>query len=295
MFVVEASRHQVFPLDDRVTERENPAVAGRLDLHHGRDIDPARPPRRPAHRGGRAQRQEPLAHHHRPARRARRGRRRAGGAGRPVRRVVAVRRRRRPTTPTTPTAATSPTSAAASADPRRGGTRSRCRFEYDGVTARQRRLRDADRRRRDVGSGEIPATTAYYFAFDETFNVGVDRGTPVTDDYPPVHNSVHRHHPLGALRPRPADRARSRGPPPHHRPHQRLRSRGPRCNAGLWTLDPRHTSCKASTSLGKPRPSRHSKPVVATRCAAALLQRPVVDPGDTSDASSAHVHPLVHS
>ena len=37
VFVVEASRHQVFPLDDRVTERENPAVAGRLDLHHGRD------------------------------------------------------------------------------------------------------------------------------------------------------------------------------------------------------------------------------------------------------------------
>jgi len=39
-------------------------------------------------------------------------------------------------------------------------------------------------------------TTAYYFSFDETFNVGVDRGTPVTDDYPPVHNGfegvIHR-------------------------------------------------------------------------------------------------------
>jgi arylsulfatase len=39
------------------------------------------------------------------------------------------------------------------------------------------------------GAGRIPATTAYYFSFDETFNVGVDRGTPVTDDYPPVRNA----------------------------------------------------------------------------------------------------------
>ena len=41
----------------------------------------------------------------------------------------------------------------------------------------------------EVAAGEIPATTAYYFAFDETCNVGVDRGTPVTDDYAPVHNA----------------------------------------------------------------------------------------------------------
>ena len=47
-----------------------------------------------------------------------------------------------------------------------------------------------------VGSGRIPRTTAYYFSFDETFNVGVDRGTPVVDDYLPVHNRfegvIHR-------------------------------------------------------------------------------------------------------
>jgi arylsulfatase len=35
----------------------------------------------------------------------------------------------------------------------------------------------------------LTSTTAYYFSFDETFNVGVDRGTPVTDDYPPVRNA----------------------------------------------------------------------------------------------------------
>src|SRR5699024_10946662 len=32
-----------------------------------------------------------------------------------------------------------------------------------------------------VGAGRIEQTTAYYFSFDETLNVGVDRGTPVTD------------------------------------------------------------------------------------------------------------------
>ncbi len=41
----------------------------------------------------------------------------------------------------------------------------------------------------EVARGHVPQTTAYYFSFDETFNVGVDRGTPVTDDYPPVRNA----------------------------------------------------------------------------------------------------------
>jgi arylsulfatase len=47
-----------------------------------------------------------------------------------------------------------------------------------------------------VGAGRVPVTTAYYFSFDETFNVGVDRGTPVVDDYLPVRNRfeglIHR-------------------------------------------------------------------------------------------------------
>ena len=41
----------------------------------------------------------------------------------------------------------------------------------------------------EVARGHVPQTTAYYFSFDETFNVGVDRGTPVTDDYAPVRNA----------------------------------------------------------------------------------------------------------
>ena len=64
-------------------------------------------------------------------------------------------------------------------------------FEYGGappggdahVTLSHRRVREA-------GAREAAATTAFYFAFDETLNVGVDpRGSPVTDDYPAVHNA----------------------------------------------------------------------------------------------------------
>jgi arylsulfatase len=47
-----------------------------------------------------------------------------------------------------------------------------------------------------VGTGRVPVTTAYYFSFDETFNIAVDRGTPVVDDYLPVRNRfeglIHR-------------------------------------------------------------------------------------------------------
>ena len=36
----------------------------------------------------------------------------------------------------------------------------------------------------EVGPGAIRAhDVPFYFSFDETLNVGVDRGTPVTDDY----------------------------------------------------------------------------------------------------------------
>jgi arylsulfatase len=39
-----------------------------------------------------------------------------------------------------------------------------------------------------VASGGVDATVPYYFSFDETLDVGVDLGTPVSDDYPAVGN-----------------------------------------------------------------------------------------------------------
>jgi arylsulfatase len=36
--------------------------------------------------------------------------------------------------------------------------------------------------------GRVEQTIPYYFSFDETLDVGVDLGTPVTDDYPEIDN-----------------------------------------------------------------------------------------------------------
>ncbi len=40
-----------------------------------------------------------------------------------------------------------------------------------------------------VGRGRIEVSTPFYFSFDETFNVGVDRGTSVSPDYVPLRNA----------------------------------------------------------------------------------------------------------
>ena len=70
------------------------------------------------------------------------------------------------------------------------------RFAYDGGPAGSGASVVLEVDGAAVGSGRIPATTAYYFSFDETFNIGVDRGTPVVDDYLPVRNRfmglIHR-------------------------------------------------------------------------------------------------------
>ena len=70
------------------------------------------------------------------------------------------------------------------------------RFDYDGGPPGSGAGITLEVDGEAVTSGRVPATTAYYFSFDETFNVGVDRGTPVVDDYLPVRNRfeglIHR-------------------------------------------------------------------------------------------------------
>jgi arylsulfatase len=188
LFTVEAERHHVFPLDDRVTERENPAVAGRLDLHHGRTSIELGP-------------------------RARRLSEEAAPNVKNRSHVVTVR-----------LDATGGDSGVLVAQGGRfGGWSLYCvggrptyaynRYGRDLTTIRAEREVPAGRHEvvlrfryaggppggaaqvalevdgEEVAAGTVPATTAYYFAFDETLNVGVDRGSPVTDDYPPVRNA----------------------------------------------------------------------------------------------------------
>lgn len=62
-------------------------------------------------------------------------------------------------------------------------------FRYDGGapgSGANVTLHDGDEL---IGSGRLERTTAYYFSFDETLNIGVDRGTPVSDDYEPLDNA----------------------------------------------------------------------------------------------------------
>lgn len=188
LFDREAERHQVLPLDDRVTERENPALAGRLDLHAGRTSLSFGP-----HAGRLTEEAAPnvknrthtvsvevAVHGVAAGVLAAQGGRFGGWSlychegrlcyayncyGRALTTV-------RGDTPLEP-----------------GKHELVMHFAYDGGPpgdgATVTLLVDGA----EVARGHVPQTTAYYFSFDETFNVGVDRGTPVTDDYPPVHNA----------------------------------------------------------------------------------------------------------
>lgn len=188
LFDIEAGRHQVFPLDDRVTERENPQVAGRLDLHHGRSSLTFGP------RVGR------LSEEAAPNVKNRshtitadlevdtdgvngvvvaQGGRFGGWSLYLVDGVpsYAYNNFGRDLFTIRGTRAVGP-----------GRHSLVSRFVYDGGPpgsgAEVVLEVDGD----EVGRGRLDSTTAFYFTFDETFNVGVDRGTPVTDDYAPLDN-----------------------------------------------------------------------------------------------------------
>jgi arylsulfatase A-like enzyme len=197
LFHDEGERHQVFPIDDRVTERENPELAGRFDLHHGRTSLTFGP-----HIGRLTEETAPN-----------------------------LKNRSHTITVDIEVAESeaangvlvAPDGVLVAQGGRFGGWSLYCLdgrlcYAYNWLAWRLTTIR-ADEPigpgRHEVvvdfayaggppgdaaavalaidgawvGSGRIPATTAYYFSFDETFNVGVDRGTPVTDDYPPVHNA----------------------------------------------------------------------------------------------------------
>jgi hypothetical protein len=188
LFLIEAAKYQVFPLDDRVTERENPAVAGRIDLLGDRtsvtyragmrrfteettlnvknrshaitaDVDL---PETPADgviiaQGGRF-----------------------GGwtlyftEGRPAYAYnyfgmsLYTARGDEPLAP--------------------GRHEIRLEFDYDGGGLGKGGtavlLVDGEKH----ATARVGETIAYYFSFDETLDVGVDLSTPVSDDYPALDN-----------------------------------------------------------------------------------------------------------
>ncbi|MDD7969324.1 sulfatase-like hydrolase/transferase [Actinomycetospora lemnae] len=180
LFLVEAAKYQVFPLDDRVTERENPRLAGRLDLVGDRTsvtfrgstrrlIEETVPNVKNRSHAVVADVEAPgdgvLV--------AQGGRFGgwalyvSGGRACYVYNFFGLRRH---------TVRADHVLAA-------GRHEVRVDFAYDGggdgrggtATLRVDGL--------VVGAVRVDATVPYYFSFDETFDVGVDLGTPVTDDY----------------------------------------------------------------------------------------------------------------
>ncbi|MBC7723603.1 MAG: sulfatase-like hydrolase/transferase [Burkholderiaceae bacterium] len=192
VFTAEAEKYQVFPLDDRVTERENPFLAGRIDLLAGRDSLTL-----------------------------------SSGMGRFTEETTMNTKNRSHTITAQVSiadVATNPSSGVLIAQGGRFGgwslyvvdgelrytyntygsylasIRSRVkltdgehelhmRFDYDGGGLGRGATVTLFVDGAEVGAGRVERTTAYYFSFDETLNVGVDLGTPVSDDYAPTGNA----------------------------------------------------------------------------------------------------------
>lgn len=188
LFLIEASRYNVFPLDDRVTERENPEVAGRIDLLGDRTSVTYRT-----------------------------------GMGRFTEETTLnVKNRSHTVTARIEVPEDGGNGVIIAQGGRFGGwslyvldgylnyahncygrdlytVRAETRldpgvqevvmeFQYDGDGIGKGGEVHLSAEGRTIGKGRVDQTTAYYFSFDETLNIGVDRGTPVTDDYVPVDN-----------------------------------------------------------------------------------------------------------
>lgn len=189
LFDAEAEAHHVYPLDDRVTERENPELAGRSDLHRGRTSFRFAP--------GTGRLTEEAAPNVKNRSHTIRvdidvpgdapvegvlvaqGGRFGGWSLYCVDGVLAYAYNRHGLDLTT-FRADRPLAP--------GRHELAVRVQADGIPPGSGAGVGLTVDGEPVGGGRLDATTAYYFAFDETFNVGVDRGTPVTDDYAPVHN-----------------------------------------------------------------------------------------------------------
>lgn len=189
LFLIEAAKYNVFPLDDRMTERENPKEAGRLDLH-----------------GDRAS----ITFH---------------GPGLRLTEETAPNVKNRSFTITAQVDV--PADEAAGVILAQGGRfggwslylhegrlsyaynyfglhvhkvtadepvpegRHELRFDfgYEGGGVGRGGIAVLHVDGKQVAEGKIDATIPYYFAFDETFDVGLDRASPVTDDYPIADNA----------------------------------------------------------------------------------------------------------
>lgn len=188
LFLIEAAKHQVFPLDSRVTERENPTLAGRLDLLGARRSVTYRPGMRrftEETSPNVKNRSHSIVADIEVTDTATEGVIIAQGGrfggwslycleGRIcyVYNYLGLNRYK-----------------VSAGEPLQAGRHEvRLEFGYDGggvgLGGDVALLVDGTK----TATGRVDQTIPYYFSFDETLDVGVDLSTPVTEDYPAVDN-----------------------------------------------------------------------------------------------------------
>ena len=193
LFLIEAGKYNVLPLDDRRFERFNPDLAGRPQLVRGNS--------QLLFGGmGRLSENSVVALKNKShaitaeidvprGRRERRDRR----AGRRVRRLRASTRR----TASRPTATTSSGSSSSRSTATSRSRRASTRCGWSSPTTAAGSARAATSRSTstasEVGEGRVDATVPMLFSADETTDVGSDTATPVSDDYGPKDSDVHGH------------------------------------------------------------------------------------------------------
>ena len=189
LFTAEGMKYNVFPLDDRVTERENPVLAGRLDLLYGRNTM--------TYRAGMGRFTEETTLNVKNRSHTITAKVTVPNSGEVSGVLIAQGGRfggwslycyQGCLTYAYNCYGTYRSTVRSTAKLAPGEHELRMDFAYDGGGLGQGcevTLFDGDA---EVGSGRVERTTAYYFSFDETLNIGLDVGTPVSEDYPPIDN-----------------------------------------------------------------------------------------------------------
>ena len=182
LFLIEAGKYNVLPLDDRRFERFNPDLAGRPQLVQGNVAAPVRP-HGPADGELDRRDEEQVALDHGGDRGAGgRGQRRDHRAGRRVRRARALREGRQAGVLLQPLRPQRFKVYGADAIPA-GEHQVRMEFTYDGGGLGKggdvALFVDGEQ----VGEGRVDGTVPMLFSADETTDVGSDTATPVSDDY----------------------------------------------------------------------------------------------------------------
>ncbi len=183
LWLIEAVRHNVLPLDDRAAERMNPAIAGRPTLVQGDSLRLYPGMKRLGENVAinvKNRSYSVTAEIDDPRRAT--GRRRTGRAGRPHRRLGTSRRRRRLAYHYNYCGLLRATITAEAPLPA-GTHQVRAEFAYAGGGIGRGGKVTLYVDGEATGSGEVKRTHPLYFSFDEGLDVGMDTAMPVFEDY----------------------------------------------------------------------------------------------------------------